>query len=259
MSQLPTATIEGKTIEFPVIVGTENEKAIDIAKLRQQTGYITYDDGFKNTGSCQSSITYIDGDLGILRYRGYPIEQLCAHSNFLEVAYLIYYGELPTPAQLAEYRGRVMSKTFLHEDVRHHFNTLPHNTHPMAILSSMLNAISFYTPHLTTSEYNPELALEAATTLIGITQTIAAYTYRRAQGKPINYPNPDFDYAENFLHMMFSDPYRPYAMNEHAVRAMDLILVLHADHEQNCSTSTVRMIGSSKANLFASVSGGVNA
>lgn len=259
MSETVTANINGQTIEFPVIEGTENEKALDISKLRALTGYITFDDGFKNTGSCLSNITYIDGDLGILQYRGYPIEQLSEKSNYLETAYLLYYGELPTPEQLAVFRKKVMEKTPVHQDIRHHFDGFPPGSHPMAILSSMLNSVSYNTPHLTTSDYNDELAIEAATTLIGVTQTIAAYSYRRSLGKPINYANPDLDYAENFLQMMFSEPHKPYKLDPDVVRALDLILILHADHEQNCSTSTVRMIGSTKANLFASVSGGVNA
>ncbi|MGF1573327.1 MAG: citrate synthase [Sumerlaeia bacterium] len=259
MSETVTANINGQTIEFPVIEGTENEKALDISKLRALTGYITFDDGFKNTGSCLSNITYIDGDKGILQYRGYPIEQLSQKSNYLETAYLLYYGELPTPEQLAVFRTKVMDKTPVHQDIRHHFDGFPPGSHPMAILSSMLNSVSYNTPHLTTSDYNDELAIEAATTLIGVTQTIAAYSYRRSLGKPINYANPDLDYAENFLQMMFSEPHKPYNLDPAVVRALDLILILHADHEQNCSTSTVRMIGSTKANLFASVSGGVNA
>jgi len=257
MSETVKMMIDGKECEFPVFGGTEDEKAINIAKLRAETGYITYDDGFKNTGSCQSTITFIDGEKGILQYRGYPIEQLADKSNYLESAYLLIHGELPNADQLAEFSKRVMDRTPVHEDIRHHFDGFPADSHPMAILSSMINSVSYFTPSLTVSDYDEDLMIDAATTLLGITPTIAAYTYRKMYGKPINHSNPELSYSENFLQMMFSEPHKPYELNKDVVDALDLILVLHADHEQNCSTSTVRMVGSSKANLFASVSAGV--
>ncbi len=257
MSETVSASIEGQNIELPVLTGTENEKAIDISKLRAQTGYITYDDGFKNTGSCQSDITFIDGEKGILRYRGYPIEELAEHSTFTEVAYLIIFGKLPTKTELETFRADIAHNTPIHHDMRHHFEGFPATAHPMAILSAMFNAVSCYTPHLTDANYSPDTFMEATTRLLGKTATIAAYTYKKAVGRPFTYSNPHLGYSENFLHMMFTEPYAEYEINEDIARALDLILILHADHEQNCSTSTVRMVCSSKANLFASVSAGV--
>jgi len=249
--------VDGKEVELPVFTGTENEKAIDIAKLRGATGCITYDDGFKNTGSCQSTITFIDGETGILRYRGYPIEELAEKSTFLETAYLLTNGELPTATQLAEFKREVTDRTPIHHDMRHHFAGFPSTAHPMAILSAMFNAVSCYTPHLTESTYDKQSFEEATARLLGAASTIAAYTYKKASGRPFTFSNPKLGYVENFLHMMFTDPYTEYEINPDIVRALDLIFILHADHEQNCSTSTVRMVASSKANLFASVSAGV--
>lgn len=259
MSETVKATIEGKEIAFPVIVGTENEKAIDIAKLRAETGYITYDDGYKNTAACRSKITFIDGEQGILQYRGYPIEQLAEKSNFLETAYLVIFGELPTKAELAHFRDLIAEHTPIHHNMRHHFEGFPATAPPMAILAAMFNAVSCYSSHLLEVDYDRETLLEASAKLLGKTSTIAACTHKKASGRPFCHSNPTLDYSANFLHMMFSEPYKEYFGHPDVVRALDLILVLHADHEQNCSTSTVRMVGSSRVNLFASVSAGVAA
>jgi citrate synthase len=252
-----SADFEGKTIEFPVLVGSEQEKAIDISKLRAQTGYITFDDGFKNTGSCISDITFIDGEVGILRYRGYPIEEIAAKSTFTETAYLIIYGDLPSQKQLDAFEASVTEHTPIHMDMRHHFEGFPATAAPMAILSAMFNATSCFSPHLIDPKMDDEQFMEATARLLGKASTIAAYTYRKRTGKPFNFPNPHLGYCENFLHMMFSEPYRDHIGHPDVIRALDLILILHADHEQNCSTSTVRMVGSSQANLFASVAAGV--
>ncbi len=257
MSETVKATIGGKDVEFPVLEGTEQEKAINISKLRAQTGYITYDDGFKNTGSCQSDITFIDGEKGILRYRGYPIEELADQSTFLEVAYLLTNGEMPSGPQLEEFKREVTEYTPVHHDMRHHFAGFPSTAHPMAILSAMFNAVSCYTPHLTEATYDKQSFEEATARLLGAASTIAAYTYKKANGRPFTFSNPKLGYVENFLHMMFTDPYTEYEINPDIVKALDLIFILHADHEQNCSTSTVRMVASSRANLFASVASGV--
>ncbi|MDK2971785.1 MAG: citrate synthase [Candidatus Sumerlaeota bacterium] len=259
MSETVKATFDGKEIEFPVIVGTENEKAIDISKLRSSTGYITFDDGYKNTGACRSKITFIDGEKGILQYRGYPIEEMAEKSTFLETAYLIIFGELPTKAELSHFQELVAKHTPIHYDMRHAFESFPANANPMAILSAMFNMVSCYSPHLLDGDYTPEQLVEASARLLGKTSTIAAYTFKKANGRPFSFSNPKLDYSANFLHMMFTEPYQEYMCDPDVVRAMDLILVLHADHEQNCSTSTVRMVGSSRANLFASVASGVAA
>ncbi len=250
---------DGKSVDLPVIVGTENEHAVDVRALRDQTGYITFDDGYANTGSCQSDITFIDGEKGVLRHRGYRIEDLAEGSIFLETAYLIIYGELPDSKQLSKFRGRVASSASVHEGMRHFFEGFPHSSHPMAILSAMLNSLGCYYPEMTT--HKRALDLEhfdwAAALLISKVRTLAAMSYRTKRGLPFVYPRWDLRYAANFLHMMFSEPYRDYNPKPEITNALDLILLLHADHEQNCSTSTVRMVASSGANLFASVSAGV--
>ncbi len=251
--------VDGREHEYPVIVGSEGEHAIDTRKFRSQTGYITYDEGYGNTGSCQSEITFIDGEKGVLRHRGYPIEQLAEKSTFMETAYLIIYGELPTDDELTSFRQHVRENANLHEDMRHHFQGFPPDSHPMAVLSAMLNAVGCYHPQMSRNNREEELARfqEAATLLISKVRTIAATTYRMSQGLPAVYPRRDLRYVENFLHMMFSDPYEPYETPKEVFEALDLFLLLHADHEQNCSTSTVRMVASGGANLFASVAAGV--
>ncbi|KAF0093858.1 MAG: citrate synthase [Puniceicoccaceae bacterium 5H] len=252
-------TLEGQEHTYPVIVGTEGEKAIDTRKLRTDTGYITFDEGYGNTGSCQSNITFINGEKGILRYRGYPIDQLASGASFLSCAYLIIYGELPTQDQLDTFRDKVRENANLHEDFKHHFQGFPQNSHPMAVLSSMLNSLGCYYPDMSSNDREKDLANfdTAAALLISKVRTIAAMTYRMHRGMPFVYPRRDLRYVENFLHMMFTEPYNLYEPIPEVTRALDLFLLLHADHEQNCSTSTVRMVASGGANLFASVSAGV--
>ncbi|MCD8481463.1 MAG: citrate synthase [Verrucomicrobia bacterium] len=254
-----TITVEGKSYEFPVIVGTEGEKAIDTRNLRSTTGYIAFDEGFGNTGSCLSDITYIDGEKGILRHRGVPIEQLAERSTFLCTAYLIIYGKLPNRPQLEAFRDKIRNATALHEDFRHHFQGFPPSSHPMAILSSMSNALGCYYPEMTSNDRERDLEYfdDAAALLISKVRNIAAMSHRMHAGLPYNYPRKDLRYVENFLHMMFSEPYDDYEPTPEVTQALDLFLLLHADHEQNCSTSTVRMVASGGANLFASVSAGI--
>ena len=253
--------LDEKEIALPVIVGTEGEKAIDIARLRTDTGYVTYDDGFGNTGACQSHITFIDGDVGILRYRGYPIEQLAEKSSFVECAYLVIYGELPTPAQRAAFSRLLTKHAPLHEGMTRFLSSFPVDSHPMAVLSAGVNSLGAYYPHLATNNHQHDLEHfdEAVTIAISKVRTITAHTYRVTRGLPLNYPRPNYGYCENFLHLMFSEPYNEYIPTQEVASALNLFLLLHADHEQNCSTSTVKMVGSSGANLFASVSAGVNA
>ncbi|MEE3258132.1 MAG: citrate synthase [Candidatus Latescibacterota bacterium] len=258
MADSASLHIGDQTLELPIVVGSEDEKALDISKLRAETGYITIDLGYGNTGSCQSDITFIDGDKGILRYRGYAIEDLAAHSNFLETAYLLIWGELPNAGQLQEFSGLFTKHQMLREGIKHHFNLFPPNSPPMAVLSSVLNSLACYYPELLDIG-DEEAFTEAAARIMAKVRTIAAYSYRQQLGHQIEYPHPDKKYAENFLHMMFSQPYNEFQPDPELVKALDLIFLLHADHEQNCSTSTVRMVGSSEANLFASVAAGVSA
>lgn len=245
----------GRQFALPVVEGTEQERALDISKLRGDTGLITLDDGYGNTGSCASAITFIDGEKGILRYRGYPIEQLAEQSTFVETAYLLIYGTLPTEAQLAEWRGLLGANMFLHEGAQHHFSGFPPNAHPMAMLSAMINAAWAYQP--TIGLDRDTHFKEDAARLLSKVRTIAAASYKKNVGQPIVYPRPDLGYTANFLHMMFSKPYQPYEPDADVVKALDQIFILHADHEQNCSTSTVRMVGSSQANMWASCAAGV--
>jgi len=251
----------GNEFEYPVIIGTENEKAIDTRKLRAQTGYITYDEGYGNTGSCQSKVTFIDGEKGILRYRGYPIEQIAENSTFIETSHLIIYGELPTRKQMAEFSSKVLRNAAIHESMRHFFEGFPNHSAPMAILSALLNSLGCYYPHMATNDRERDLENfdEAAALLLSKVRTIAAMSYRMRKGLPVVYPRHDLGYSQNFLHMMFSEPYYEYYPHDDVTKALDLIFLLHADHEQNCSTSTVRMVASGGANLFASVSAGVSA
>jgi len=252
-------TIEGKAYPAPTLVGSEGEKAIDVRHLRAQTGYITYDDGFGNTGSCLSNITFIDGDAGILRYRGYPIEQLAEHSSFVETAYLIINGELPNARERRHFGDLLREHSPVHADMGHIFEGFPIGSHPMAILSALLNSLGCYYPHLATNRPQEDLANfeEAAAITISKVRTIAAMSYRKSRGLPYIYPKRTLPYCENFLHMMFSTPYEDYVATPEVASALNLFLLLHADHEQNCSTSTVRMVASSGANLFASVAAGV--
>jgi citrate synthase len=256
MSDRATLSYAGQDYELPVIVGTEDERAVSIEKLRADSGLITLDDGYANTGSCISNITFIDGERGILRYRGYPIEELAEHSTFIETAYLIIFGELPTEKQLGEFRNLLAEHMFIHEAMRHHFEGFPPNAPPMAILSAMINTLGCFEPVLTQPEQDNRF-IEAAARLISKVRTVAAAAYKKSIGDPIIYPRFDLGYTANFLHMMFCKPNKVCRPDAAVERALDQIFILHADHEQNCSTSTVRMVGSSQANLYASVAAGV--
>ncbi len=245
-------------IELPVVVGTENEHAIDISQLRAKTGYITLDPGYGNTGNCRSAITFIDGEKGILRYRGIPIEQFCDTPNFAEVAYLLIFGNLPSADEYAAFSNLLTETAHIHEGMKHHFEGFPRGAPPMAILSAMINALSCFQPEVRRLE-DKEHLMRASARLISKVRTIAAYAYRQSKGLPSVYPDPNLRYVGNFLHMMFSMPYEQYVVSAPIRRALNLVLLLHADHEQNCSTATVRMVGSARANLFASCSAGVSA
>ncbi len=242
--------LDGKEIELPVVVGSEGEKGIDISALRGKTGAITLDPGYGNTGACESAITFIDGETGILRYRGYPIEDLAGKARFSEVCYLLIHGELPTPAELSQFEDRLTKHSLLHEDMKKFFEGYPAGAHPMAMLSAMVASLSAYYPDDSNTDLN-------VIRLIGKAITIAAFSYKKNIGQPFMYPKNELSYSANFLHMMFAVPAEPYHVNPVFEKALDLLLILHADHEQNCSTSTVRMVGSSQANLFASISAGV--
>jgi citrate synthase len=245
-------------IELKAIEGSESPAGLDISKLLASTGTVTLDPGFVNTASCQSAITYIDGDAGILRYRGYPIEQLAEQASFLEVAWLLIYGELPTEAELADFKGKIRRHTMLHEDFRNFFNGFPTDAHPMAVLSSAVAALStFYQDSL--DPFDPEHVESSTIRLLAKMPTIAAYAHKKSVGQPFLYPDNNLGYVDNFLRMTFGVPAEEYVVNPVASRALNLLFLLHADHEQNCSTSTVRMVGSSNANLFVSISAGVSA
>jgi citrate synthase len=244
--------------EFPVIEGTEKELGIDITDLRSKTGMITLDEGYGNTGSCRSKITFIDGDEGILRYRGYPIEQLAEGSSFVETAWLVIYGSLPTAEQHARFSGLLTKHQMIHESMRNHFQGFPNNAPPMAILSAMINALGCFSPEVLGNDDEDHFE-ENAARLLSQVRSIAAATYKMSVGQPMMYPRPDFKYAQNFLHMMFSVPNGRIDPDPDVARALNQFLILHADHEQNCSTSTVRMVASSGANMYASCSAGVSA
>jgi len=249
--------LEGKEYELPVVVGTEGEKAFDISSLRKATGYITLDKGYENTGSCRSAITFIDGEKGILRYRGYPIEELAAKSTFTEVAYLLLYGELPTHAQLEEFSTFLNESSLIHEDMLHFFLGFPAGSHPMGILATTVASLSTFYPVPEIMDEKAERQILA--NLISQIRTIAAISYKKSIGEPIVYPSWKLRYIPNFLTMMFSSPVKELRLDEDIVRAIDLFLILHADHEQNCSTSTVRLTGSSLANVYAVISAGISA
>jgi citrate synthase len=255
MNQSVEMNLNGKPYVLPTIVGSEGEVGVDISSLRDQSGCITLDPGYGNTGSCESAITFIDGEKGILRYRGYDIAELAEKSTFVETSYLLIYGELPSRAQLTEFSNLLSENQMLHEGMRFHFEGFPTTAHPMAILSAMINAASAYHPNLI-SRREARFPYHAAR-LISQVRTIAAFSYRKAHGLPAIYPKTTLKYTANFLHMMFSHPGEDCELKPEIVRALDLIFLLHADHEQNCSTSTVRMVASSRANLFASAAAGV--
>lgn len=256
LSEPAKLTVGGKEIELAVIEGTEKERAIDVSQLLKTTGHITMDEGYANTGATTSSITFLDGDRGVLRYRGYPIEVLAEHCDFVETSYLLMYGELPTADQLETFRNAIRKHTMLHEDMRTFYNGFPRDAHPMAILSSVVGALStFYQDAL--DPHDPKQVEISIYRLLAKLPTIAAYSYKKSFGQPFIYPSNSLGYCENFLHMMFAVPSETYVPDPDFVRALNLLLIVHADHEQNCSTSTVRMVGSSNANLFASISAGI--
>jgi citrate synthase len=245
-----------QTIELPVVVGTENEKAVDVSKLRSDTGYITLDEGYRNTGSVKSSITFINGEEGVLRYRGIPIEDICRSCTFIETAMLLIYGELPTAEHLGRFKELLTKHEMIHEGVRQMFDGFPPTAPPMAVLSAMINTIHCYQPSFANIQ-DEQTFEESAAMLMSKVRTVAAAAYKTSIGHPIMYPKPEQSYCANFLHMMFSIPNHRYQPDPDIVKALSLILILHADHEQNCSTSTVRMVGSSGANMFASCAAGV--
>ncbi len=251
-----TITLDGKNNDFPVFAGTENEVAIDCTHLRKNTGAITYDPGYGNTGSCKSAITYIDGDNGILRYRGYPIEDLAGSLQFSKVAYLLIHGELPNDAQFKVWREELTRQSLVHESLLKFFDHFPVTAHPMNILASMISSMSSFYPYDAEDEEHINLNVMR---LLGQVKTLAAFSYKKSVGQPVIYPQNHLSYAANFLRMMFGQPTEEYVVSPVLERALDALLILHADHEQNCSTSTVRMVGSSRANLYASISSGVNA
>ncbi|MEM6655972.1 MAG: citrate synthase [Planctomycetota bacterium] len=256
MSSVAKLSLGDEEYELPLVEGVEHERAIDITHLRRDSGLITLDEGYGNTGATTSDITFLDGGKGILRYRGYPIEELAANCDFIEVAYLLIYGELPTEEQFIEFRDDTRKRSLLHEDMRLFYDGFPRDAHPMAILSSVVGALStFYQDGLNYDD--PEKVNTSVHRLMAKLPTIAAYAYKKSIGQPFVYPDNSLNYCENFLNMMFSVPSEPYVMDPDFVEALNLLLIVHADHEQNCSTSTVRMVGSSDANLYASISAGI--
>jgi citrate synthase len=258
MTETVKLTYQGKTYEFPVQEGTCGEKAIDIATLRKDTGLVTFDPGFMSTGSCQSKITYLDGEKGVLLYRGYPIEQIAEKSSFIETSYLLIYGELPTKDQLDNFQYHLVHHSMVHESIKNLYDGFPNNPHPMAVCSAVVGSLAtFYQNELNVRN---EREIEIAThRLMAKLPTIAAYSYKKSIGQPFQYPDNTLSYSANFLKMMFSLPCEPYEVDEDAAKVLDVLLILHADHEQNCSTSTVRLVGSSMCNLFASVSSAIYA
>lgn len=259
MSDIAEIKVDGKTFEFPVITGTEGEKAIDISKLRDLTGYITLDSGFKNTGSTKSAITFLDGELGVLKYRGYPIEQLAEKSTFLEVAYLLIYGVLPTVSELNDFQSTISRHTLIHEDMKKFLDGYPSKSHPMAQLASLVCSLStFYPESLNANSSKEEMNLTIIK-LLAKFPTIVSFIYKKSLGHPLIYPKNKYDYVTNFLYMIFGQRTEEIEIDPVVVSAMNTLLILHADHEQNCSSSTVRIVGSSDCNLYASVSAGIAA
>ncbi|MEU4317052.1 citrate synthase [Nocardia sp. NPDC024068] len=254
----PVLTFPGGEYPMTIAEAAEGNDGIDLGKLLASTGYTTYDPGFVNTASTKSAITYIDGEQGILRYRGYPIEQLADNSTFIEVSYLLIYGELPTQDQLEDFTDKIRRHTLLHEDLKRFFDGFPRNAHPMPVLSSAVNALSAYYQD-SLDPRDPEQVELSTIRLLAKLPTIAAYSYKKSVGQPFLYPDNSLSLVENFLRMTFGFPAEPYQVDPEIAAALDMLLILHADHEQNCSTSTVRLVGSSDANLFTSVSGGINA
>jgi citrate synthase len=256
--EVATLSYEGKALELPVSRGTEDEAAVDISRLRSETGLITMDLGYGNTGSCSSAITFLDGERGILHYRGYPIEQLAERSTFLEVAYLLIYGELPSRAELDAFVSEITHHTLIREEMRHFFDSFPGDAHPMAVLASGVVGMSTFYPD-SQSIFDPDAVEITTLRLIAKLPTLAAWSFKKAIGQAYVYPRNDLSYSANLLHMMFAVPSEPYEVSPEVAEALDLLLILHADHEQNCSTATVRMVGSAHTNLYASISAGISA
>jgi len=259
MSDSAKLFYKGQEFEFPIIVGTENEPALDIAKLRSATGLITLDSGFKNTGSTTSSITFLDGEEGILRYRGYKIEDLAEKSSFMEVAYLLIYGELPTQDQFDDFRKQITNHTLVHEDIKKILDGFPSNAHPMGVLSSLICSLSAFYPDSLNPNSTPDEVNLSMIRLLAKMPTFAAWSYKNKMGHPVNYPDNSLDYCSNFLKMMFALPAERYEVDPVVAKALDSLLILQADHEQYCSTSTVRIVGSSQGPIYASISAGINA
>jgi citrate synthase len=258
MSKIAILELDGKKYEFPVIVGTENEVAIDIDKLRSASGAITIDPGYKNSGSCKSEITFLDGEEGILRYRGYSIEDLADKANFLEVSYLLIFGELPTTSQLEKFENDIRKYTLVNEEMKNIIDGFPKTAHPMGVLASLTSALTAFNPKAV-NPHNEKEMYEAVCKTMGKFLVIATWTYRKSMGYPLNYYDNTKGYVDNFMRLMFELPTGPYKADPKVVAALDKLFILHADHEQNCSTSTVRIVGSSHAGLFASISAGVSA
>ncbi|MFH2219845.1 MAG: citrate synthase [Pseudomonadota bacterium] len=256
MAEKVKIIFEGKTYEFPIVVGTEGEKGIDILELRQKTGLIALDPGYANTGSCTSAITFMDGEKGILRYRGIPVEQLAEHSSFIETSYLLINGVLPTRDQLKNLSILFNDQSLVHEDMQNFYHNFPRGSHPMGILSSMVNALRSFYPELQIIEEEINITV---TRLLSKVRTMAAMSYKISRGHKVVYPRPDLSYCANFLNMMFDTPVKPYHIDEELVKALNVFWILHADHEQNCSTSAVRLVGSGRVNLYAAITAGIGA
>ncbi|MGO1521039.1 MAG: citrate synthase [Sphingobacterium sp.] len=259
MSETASISLNGATFELPVITGTENEKALDISKLRSQSGYITLDPGYKNTGATQSAITFLDGEKGILSYRGYGIEELAEKSTFLEVAYLLIYGDLPTKAALEQFRSEIRAQMLIHEDMKNFFAGFPSKSHPMGQLSCLVGALSAFYPESLNPNQSEEEENKTIVNLLAKMPTIVSWIQKKSLGHPVVYPKNDLGYIDNFLNMIFGEVNQDKTFDPVIISAMHKLLILHADHEQNCSTSTVRIVGSSNANLYASISAGINA
>ena len=258
MKNKATLEYQGNSYEFPVIEGSENELAIDIKTLRAQSGMITIDPGYKNTGSCESGITFLDGEKGILRYRGYTIEELAEKASFLEVAYLLIFGELPTKRELEKFHADIVNESMVDEDMKKILDGFPKSAHPMGVLSSLTSALIAYNPKFVNVSSEEEM-YGAIVRIIAKFPVLVSWTYRKQKGLPLDYGDESLEYVENFIKMMFKKPNHEYQKNDTVVKAMNKLLILHADHEQNCSTSTVRIVGSSHAGLFASLSAGISA
>ena len=259
MSEIAKIELDGKVYELPVIEGSENEKAIDISKLRELTGYITLDSGYKNTGATKSAITFLDGEEGVLRYRGYSIEELAEKASFMEVSYLLIYGELPTQTQFTNFETKIKKHTLVHEDMKRFFEAFPAQAHPMGVLSSMVSSLATFYPESLDPNRSAEAKDLTVQRILAKLPTLSAWSYKNSIRHKVMYPRNNYNYCENFLHMMFAMPTEDYHVDPIIVSAVNKLFILHADHEQNCSTSTVRMVGSSQANLYSSVSAGISA